>query len=185
MVGGVNITTVLETLMSLNEYQEFTKTTVIYDQSDFKIELAYLTLGLVNEIEEVRDAATKQNSETLVKELGDVLWYLARLATLYHTPLSSLSDVGTSNLYKLLPDKYTIESLQSCGAILAGIVKKIIRDDKPNPQGVLNSLFDINHLLYVLAFNQGITLEWVAHLNQLKLTSRMNRGTLSGSGNNR
>lgn len=72
--------------MNFNEYQEFTRTTAIYPKD---VAIPYLTAGLAEEAGEVAGKFKKsvrdnwereQFDDAVVKELGDVLWYLARYA---------------------------------------------------------------------------------------------------------
>lgn len=71
--------------MDVKEYQLLTRKTAIYPQETF---LEYLTLGLASEAGEVsgvvkkyirKDNDLETAKEKLVKELGDVMWYWARL----------------------------------------------------------------------------------------------------------
>jgi NTP pyrophosphatase (non-canonical NTP hydrolase) len=75
--------------------------------------LAYVTLGLVGEAGEIANKVKKvlrdsegvvsdEIRETLVGELGDVMWYVARLATELQT---SSGLVAQENLNKLLDRK--------------------------------------------------------------------------------
>lgn len=102
-----NITTYLQTskdYLSVQEYQRFTKTTAIYPQHQAT---NYLGLGLASEAGEVAgvlkkwvrgDYSTKEAQEKVIKELGDVLWYVARLADELGIPLV---NVFTANMEKL------------------------------------------------------------------------------------
>ena len=71
--------------MNIKEYLLLTRETAIYPPNTF---LEYLTLGLASEAGEVsgvvkkyirQDFSLENAQEKLVKELGDVLWYWARL----------------------------------------------------------------------------------------------------------
>jgi NTP pyrophosphatase (non-canonical NTP hydrolase) len=71
--------------MNIQEYLLLTKETAIYPPDTF---LEYLTLGLASEAGEVsgvvkkyirQDFSLENAQEKLIKELGDVLWYWARL----------------------------------------------------------------------------------------------------------
>ena len=75
--------------MSIKEYQEFCKTTAIYDD---KYKMIYPTLGLSSEVGEfcgkykkiLRDKHGDMTSEDIYemeKELGDIYWYLQAIAT--------------------------------------------------------------------------------------------------------
>lgn len=75
-------------MLTVNEYQEFTRTTAIYPKDEA---LWYTTLGLVGEAGEIANKVKKiirdkggiptpVDKEEISKELGDVMWYIARLA---------------------------------------------------------------------------------------------------------
>jgi len=92
---------------TLDEYQELAKTTSVYPDKcgDF-----YSFLGLPGEVGELlnrvkkvhRDRDGNFNEEDLLyikKELGDILWYLSDISSMFEL---SLSDVAETNLEKLL-----------------------------------------------------------------------------------
>ncbi len=92
--------------MKFDEYQDETERTAQYPEDEA---LQYLALGLVGESGEVAEKVKKYIREDdpgyleqLDKELGDVLWYLARLADERGL---DLSDVAERNLDKLLDRK--------------------------------------------------------------------------------
>lgn len=93
--------------MTLNDYQEATFRTWKYGNFDnnSREALSYLTMGLTGEAGEVAEFVKKwlwhsnrKPEEDLIGELGDVLWYLARLADQWGL---SLSEVAEHNLAKL------------------------------------------------------------------------------------
>lgn len=90
--------------MNINEYQKQASETAIY-----KDKLIYPTLGLAGEAGEIankvkkilRDSSGEMQEEVrqdLISELGDVLWYVAALATDLKT---ELSEVANKNIEKL------------------------------------------------------------------------------------
>ena len=97
--------------MNFTEYQELAKSTAIYPSRYFKV---YPALGLCGEAGEVaekikkviRDGVDYLHEEEfkaeLTKELGDVLWYVAALASDLDI---SLDDVAKKNLQKLASRK--------------------------------------------------------------------------------
>jgi len=93
--------------MDLSEYQRQSRRTAEYPREAW---LAYPALGLAGEAGEVaehakkaiRDDAGKVSDErkaAMSKELGDVLWYVAQLATELGL---DLDEVAEQNLEKLL-----------------------------------------------------------------------------------
>lgn len=93
--------------MELSEYQRLSRRTATYPR---EARLAYPALGLAGEAGEVAEhvkksirddagAVSPERRHALAQELGDVLWYLAQLATELDL---DLEDVGQGNLDKLL-----------------------------------------------------------------------------------
>lgn len=90
--------------MNINTYQEQASVTAIY-----KDKIIYPTLGLAGEAGEIANKVKKilrDNSgdlgesvrQNLIDELGDVLWYVAALATDLKV---ELSEVANRNIEKL------------------------------------------------------------------------------------
>ena len=72
-------------------YLDFTRKTAKYPK---RREKEYLMIGLMNEAGEVGGAYKKEirdrvdNTELIIDELGDVLWYLQRLCDVYDIKIS-------------------------------------------------------------------------------------------------
>jgi NTP pyrophosphatase (non-canonical NTP hydrolase) len=90
--------------MDFNEYQKFTKTTAIYPSHHA---LIYLTLGLASEAGEVSgvvkkwvrgDHTSQAMQDKMKSELGDVCWYIARLADELSIPLSEILEANKDKL---------------------------------------------------------------------------------------
>tara|TARA_R100001594_G_scaffold150317_1_gene210995 strand:- start:797 stop:1126 length:330 start_codon:yes stop_codon:yes gene_type:complete len=83
-------------------YIEFTRKTAKYPK---RREKEYLMLGLMNEAGEVGGAFKKEirdrvdNTDLIIDELGDVLWYLTRLCDVYNLKISELM---VNNIDKLV-----------------------------------------------------------------------------------
>lgn len=93
--------------MDLSEYQRISRRTAEYPREAW---LAYPALGLAGEAGEVAEHAKKairddggsvseQRKTAMSKELGDVLWYVAQIATELGLDLNEIAD---QNLQKLL-----------------------------------------------------------------------------------
>jgi NTP pyrophosphatase (non-canonical NTP hydrolase) len=93
--------------VDLCEYQRLSRRTAEYPREAW---LAYPALGLAGEAGEVAEHAKKairddggavlpERREALAKELGDVLWYVAQLASELEL---DLDEIAADNLEKLL-----------------------------------------------------------------------------------
>ena len=87
--------------MTIDEYQAFTKTTAIYPED---VARTYLTMGLAGEIGEVLNLAKKEirdgvdNTDKMVAELSDCLYYLSALADNLDVSMSELIDYNVDKL---------------------------------------------------------------------------------------
>ena len=92
-------------------YTDFTRKTAKYPK---RREKEYLMIGLMNEAGEVGGAFKKEirdrvdNTDLIIDEMGDVLWYLTRLCDVYDIKLSELM---VNNMDKLF-QRMTPEQLQ-------------------------------------------------------------------------
>jgi NTP pyrophosphatase (non-canonical NTP hydrolase) len=97
--------------MNFNDYQTKSRVTAKYPVIGHGV--IYPTLGLVNEAGEVagkikkvfRDKDGHINEETrsvLKAELGDVLWYLAQVATELDLSLDEIAEYNIEKLYSRL-----------------------------------------------------------------------------------
>ncbi len=93
--------------MTFDEYQKFTNETAIYPEKGKNF--IYPTLGLAGEAGEVsekikkvlrdkNDIIDETTREEIVKEIGDVLWYVSQLSSELGV---SLDDVADKNIKKL------------------------------------------------------------------------------------
>ena len=98
--------------MNFSEYQEKSRVTAKYPNAgnDF----TYPTLGLLAESGEIADKLKKhirddgihvpndlsdEQKKELAKELGDVLWYIAQLATEFECDLNEVAEMNIEKLY--------------------------------------------------------------------------------------
>ena len=83
-------------------YLDFTRKTAKYPK---RRENEYLMIGLMNEAGEVGCAFKKEirdrvdNTELIIDEMGDVLWYLQRLCDVYDIKLSELMVNNMDKLF--------------------------------------------------------------------------------------
>lgn len=85
--------------LTLDQYQKAAEKTAIYTDA-----LVYTGLGLAGEAGEVADHIKKflrdgdLNHEAVAKELGDVLWYVAMLASDLEYDLSEIAQMNMDKL---------------------------------------------------------------------------------------
>ena len=83
-------------------YTDFTRKTARYPK---RREKEYLMLGLMNEAGEVGGAFKKEirdridNTDLILDEMGDVLWYLTRLCDVYDIKISELMVNNMDKLF--------------------------------------------------------------------------------------
>jgi NTP pyrophosphatase (non-canonical NTP hydrolase) len=97
-------------MMHFSDYQAAAENTAIYPQSQG---LYYTVLGLANEAGEVAGCVKKyirdgemtneELADKVKKELGDVLWYVAMVATEFNL---DLNEIAEHNVDKLLDRKH-------------------------------------------------------------------------------
>jgi len=89
-------------------YTDFTRKTARYPK---RREKEYLMLGLMNEAGEVGGAFKKEirdridNTELIIDEMGDVLWYLTRLCDVYDIKLSELMVNNMDKLFNRMTEE--------------------------------------------------------------------------------
>lgn len=107
--------------MDANEYQLLAGRTLIdgpdATYTDLETMLVWNALGLAGEAGEVADTIKKAvfhrhplDRVELVKELGDVLWYVAALCTKLEIPLENVMILNIQKLRKRYPDGYSSEA---------------------------------------------------------------------------
>jgi NTP pyrophosphatase (non-canonical NTP hydrolase) len=109
--------------MNASEYQELAARTLIdrpdFDISDPAIMLVWNAIGLAGEAGEVCEHIKKGvfhqhgiDQEKLAKELGDVLWYVAALATKAHLDMGEIMQANIDKLRLRYPNGYSSQDSQ-------------------------------------------------------------------------
>lgn len=104
-------------MLSFAEYQKSTARTCNASEDNFG--LSILTLGLVGEAGEVADAIKKEighghprTPEQVTKvatELGDLLWYMSRIAARYDLDLCDIAEMNLKKLWDRYPAGFEAE----------------------------------------------------------------------------
>lgn len=107
--------------MNANEYQAMAGRTLIDKPdsvyTDHEIMMVWNALKLAGEAGEVADLVGKGvfhqhglNRDELIKELGDVLWYVAALCTKLDVPMSEVMGRNIAKLKQRYPDGYSSDA---------------------------------------------------------------------------
>ena len=101
--------------MTVNEYQKLAMTTLNNDLDKKEI-LTNSVMGLCGESGEACDIIKKHlfhghklDRDALIKELGDVAWYLAEAATALDIPLEEVFERNIEKLKKRYPEGFSSE----------------------------------------------------------------------------
>lgn len=110
--------------MNFDDYQNKAKKYDLFSETSSlsSINFTEKILGLVGEAGETADKikkllrdkngiASPEDISLIIKELGDVLWYLASISRYLNTPLSTVADI---NLQKL-EDRYNRNQIHGSG----------------------------------------------------------------------
>ena len=93
--------------MNFNEYQKVAKSFDFSGNLSREEKIVIWALGVAGEGGEVADhikkalrgdCSLKEKKEDVLKEMGDVLWYLALLAKAYDTTLEDVAHINISKL---------------------------------------------------------------------------------------
>jgi NTP pyrophosphatase (non-canonical NTP hydrolase) len=94
--------------MKFEEYQEIMKDFAVYPRDTELAAISYLALGLNGEAGEVAEQIKKairndgylsnERREKIIQELGDVLWYITRIAVEFDV---SMAEIAVANIEKL------------------------------------------------------------------------------------
>lgn len=102
--------------MKINEYQQLAMTTLNKDLSKDDV-LINGVMGLCGESGEVIDVVKKHlhqghplDKEKIIKELGDVAWYIAEISYALDVKLEDVLTQNIEKLKKRFPDGFTIEN---------------------------------------------------------------------------
>lgn len=101
--------------MDFNHYQRLAARTRA-DNPSREMTIAILGLGLTGEAGEAAEDIKhflghghELNLEKLVKELGDVLWYVSQIADVFNIKLADVARLNIEKLMKRYPDGFSTE----------------------------------------------------------------------------
>lgn len=163
------------------EYAKWTKETAIYPTKEIAITCSLLGLGGESiETYESKNEITIDD-DLLKKEYGDILWYIGQLALV----TGIVDDIDVREVHGGFSELF-----EYVGKIQENF-KKVVRDfdfdlEKSGKRDMIISLVnDLIYQIYMDASDFDYDFFEILAMNKEKLTSRMQRGVISGSGDNR
>lgn len=101
--------------MDFKEYQKLAQRTANKQQTSLE-RLMIAGLGLAGESGEVAEIIKKyaghgheMSVDSLINELGDVMWYIQEIASIFNIPLEHIADVNIEKLKMRYPDGFSTE----------------------------------------------------------------------------
>lgn len=164
--------------MTFEEYQK----EAISFRTDTANNEEYLTLGLIAEVGEAAGKIAKRirdgvfDERAFIKELGDILWFVANLADCYDREYDTSHSAYLKDCFDIEADGDSFED--STMKSITSYVALTVCDDG-------NYLNDVVAEVGYLAHRYGYTLEQVAEINIAKLRDRQARGMIHGDGDER
>lgn len=162
-------------------FEEYQKAAVSFSTDTANNE-EYLTLGLIAEVGEAAGKIAKSwrdcvwDERAFIKELGDILWFIANLADYYDREHST-------NFSAELKECFTQDTDNGDTVEYTMIRVACYASDTVNGRG--GYFNDIVCALGDLANRYDYTLEQVAEINIAKLRDRAARGVIQGNGDER
>lgn len=179
-------------LHKLDDYQRFTPTTAIYPK---EFALPYLGLGMCDEAVELDEAVAQTMSTVastrglrlaILKELGDVYWYLAQLLLIKEITLGDMyaAALQADANFEGSRDGVGRYIMHVTGKI-AGKIKKELRDGKDCRDFLIETVPLLVRALDAMGAGIDAHITEVVSANRVKLEDRRERNVLQGSGDNR
>lgn len=156
-------------------------------------DIAVMGLGLPGESGEVLEAlmpqiegsASSLDRNNLLKELGDTIYYWARICRAFDIPAELVWGPQEEPPPLLEGTPILLLRLAMGSARVAEHLKKYIRDNNCNRETLAQALAQTAKSWRDLCVDQEFSLEEVLATNKKKIEGRLERGTLRGSGNDR
>lgn len=168
--------------LEFREYASWTKQTAIYTNKEQALMCCLLGLGGESVELQQHKLYSVDNEDLLKKEYGDIFWYIGQLSY-------NLGIVDAIEIYEII-DGFT-EAIEYVGQIQEQF-KKVIRDDNfdfdssPRKERIIELISEFLSFLYTeITDVEGYDFIEIIETNKAKLTSRLQRGVISGSGDNR
>jgi len=171
-------------MISEKEYSDFVERLWIYPPEIGIPPQAYCAMAIAGEAGEFVDATFK--GQGIDKEAGDLTYYVVKLLNLEDRSLSDLAAVvihGTPP--RTLGTMMLKLQLMIQASALCEKVKKHLRDTPQEPLVLVNLIAPIWDTFTEILRALNLSFSDILDLNVAKLSSRLERGTIQGSGDDR
>lgn len=140
--------------------------------------IACCALGLAEETAEVICAIDNESDETVLSELGDVVWYATTAAHRLDVTLSHVRETETATNLTVRPnDEDNARSMAMYAGIFAGLVKKKLFHEKPlNVEWSVRYLAEILDCVELIAIDHHGVFDDACEANLAKLRKRFPSG---------
>lgn len=166
--------------MTINEYQKATETTEVRPQTaTVNLRLMCSICGLLEEMEELGEAT---EVEDVIKEAGDVFYYIASIARETDIDLESLFNRYEENniIDKKLPISLPLKLLKKTYRDMDGIMSDAYKEQ------LWDFLAAIIHEIVIFCSDfTEVSVEKIMQINIDKLQDRLKRGVIQGDGDQR
>ena len=170
--------------MKLKEYQTIIKKIAVYPK---QFGYGYCMLGLIGEFEEFLDAIISGSTQRMIKECGDVWWYLTALCSEHG--LNVEHTYPSTNSFKIDPrsQRALVSQFHRDLGALSETTKKYYRDGafSLTQDQIKILVIDLAHTLRSIAEISKLDQEVIFETNYKKLMKRRETNTLAGSGDDR
>lgn len=172
--------------MKFGTYIEKTRETAVYPEN---YERDYVIHGLVDELGELKETVESgsldgHHVERVCSEMGDVMWYLARLTDHFGFDLEANDILREPMDHEV--GRGLIDDALVYAARINGHQKKSVRDDADRRAQIQNTANAIFVKLSEAAHHLGLyDIEVVMERNIIKLFDRKERDVLHGDGDDR
>ena len=162
-------------------FEEYQKEAVSF-RTDTANNEEYLALGLIAEVGEAAGKLAKRvrddvwDEKAFIKELGDILWFVANLAEYYDREYVTKYSADLKACFDAEVDDDRFDE---------DIMRSLVYWVGYSSDGDDGRLIDIVYEVGGFAKKYGYTLEQVAEINIAKLRDRQARGVIKGDGDER
>jgi len=178
----------------LTKYQPFTKSSSKY--ADY-VGLSYCTSNLVSELLETEDALSittdvfDSTDIHIVQEFGDLLWFFTRIPYHLHIKIIDILDILSFYPENLLSGKHEVLEFKELARMFSSLLAKYIRGDFDQDTLVIRYTILLAEMIKTIIYyfehsNTDLSVlelfKLVVNENVNKITRRLNKDTIKGSG---